>query len=79
MSNEVLFEIKGSVAIITLNRPNRKNAINQALLSGLYKSIEKMASFILPPKCFTVFIVRILIAVILSRQSPVFSIAKLKF
>jgi enoyl-CoA hydratase/carnithine racemase len=41
MSNEVLFEIKGSVAIITLNRPNRKNAINQALLSGLYNSIEK--------------------------------------
>jgi len=42
MSNEVLFEIKGSVAIITLNRPNRKNAINQALLSGLYNSIEKI-------------------------------------
>ncbi len=42
MSNEVLFEIKGSVAIITLNRPNRKNAINQALLTGLYDCIEKI-------------------------------------
>jgi enoyl-CoA hydratase len=42
MSNEVLFEIKGSVATITLNRPNRKNAINQALLTGLYNCIEKI-------------------------------------
>lgn len=42
MSKEVLFEIKGSVAIITLNRPNRKNAINQALLTGLYNCIEKI-------------------------------------
>jgi len=43
MNDEVLFEIKGSVAIITLNRPNRKNAINQALLTGLYNNIEKIA------------------------------------
>jgi enoyl-CoA hydratase len=42
MNNEVLFEIKGSVAIITLNRPNRKNAINQALLTGLYNCVEKI-------------------------------------
>lgn len=40
MSAEVIFEINGSVAIITLNRPNRKNAINQALLTGLYNSID---------------------------------------
>ncbi len=43
MSGEVIFEITGSVAIITLNRPNRKNAINQALLTELYNSIEKVA------------------------------------
>jgi enoyl-CoA hydratase len=42
MSNEVLFEVKGSVATITLNRPERKNAINQALLIELYNSIEKI-------------------------------------
>jgi enoyl-CoA hydratase len=42
MSKEVLFEVKGSIAIITLNRPNRKNAINQALLTGLYNSVEKI-------------------------------------
>ncbi len=43
MENEVIFEIKGSIATITLNRPERKNAINQALLTGLYDSIEKIA------------------------------------
>ncbi len=43
MSNEVIFEIKGSVAVITLNRPNRKNAINQTLLTNLYSCIEKVA------------------------------------
>lgn len=43
MSNEVLFEVKGAVATITLNRPERKNAINQAMLTGLYNSIEKIS------------------------------------
>jgi len=43
MSTEVIFERKGSIAIITLNRPDRKNAINQALLTGLYNSLEKIA------------------------------------
>jgi enoyl-CoA hydratase len=43
MVSEVIFETKGPIAIITLNRPERKNAINQALLTGLYNSIEKMA------------------------------------
>lgn len=43
MGNEVIFEVKGAVATITLNRPERKNAINQALLIGLYNSIEKIA------------------------------------
>ncbi len=43
MSSEVIFETKGSVAIITLNRPDRKNAINQALLTELYNGIEKVA------------------------------------
>ncbi|MCP3901278.1 MAG: enoyl-CoA hydratase [Desulfobacteraceae bacterium] len=43
MGNEVLFKVKNSIATITLNRPERKNAINQALLTGLYDSIEKIA------------------------------------
>jgi len=43
MDNELIFEIKGPIAIITLNRPDRKNAINQALLTGLYNCVEKIA------------------------------------
>ena len=43
MSSEVIFNVMGSTAIITLNRPDRKNAINQALLTGLYDSIEEIA------------------------------------
>ncbi len=43
MCSEVLFDIKGPVAVITLNRPDRKNAINQALLTGLYNSIDRIA------------------------------------
>jgi enoyl-CoA hydratase len=43
MSNAVLFEVKENIAIITLNRPDRKNAINQALLKLLYDYVEKVA------------------------------------
>ncbi len=43
MGNEILFEVKNSIATITLNRSERKNAINQALLTGLYDCIEKIA------------------------------------
>ena len=32
MSNPILFEVENSIALITLNRPLRRNAINQALL-----------------------------------------------
>ncbi|MCP3944006.1 MAG: hypothetical protein GY710_21350 [Desulfobacteraceae bacterium] len=42
MNKEVLFDVKDSVATITLNRPNKKNAINQALLTGLYDCLEKI-------------------------------------
>jgi len=40
----VLFVKKGSIAIITLNRPERRNAINQDLLIHLYDAIENLAS-----------------------------------
>ncbi|MBU1170711.1 MAG: enoyl-CoA hydratase [Proteobacteria bacterium] len=44
MEQEVLFEIKDQVALITLNRPERRNAMNQALLSQLYDAVERVAS-----------------------------------
>jgi enoyl-CoA hydratase len=43
MENAVLLEIKDGIAFITLNRPERHNAINRALLTGLMDSIKKAA------------------------------------
>jgi enoyl-CoA hydratase len=40
MSNPVLYEVDGPLAIITLNRPERSNAINQKLLIGLYDALD---------------------------------------
>ena len=40
MSNSVLYEIDGRTALITLNRPDRRNAINQELLVGLYNALD---------------------------------------
>ena len=42
MNEPVLFEVEEKVAIITLNRPERKNAINQALLIKLYGYLEEV-------------------------------------
>jgi enoyl-CoA hydratase len=44
MQEPVLFTMENQIAIITLNRPERRNAINQALLVGLYNAIEKVGS-----------------------------------
>ena len=43
MEHPVLFALEDQTAIITLNRPERRNAINQALLAGLYDAIEQVA------------------------------------
>jgi len=40
----VLFSKEEHIAIITLNRPERRNAINQDLLIHLYNAIERLAS-----------------------------------
>lgn len=44
MGKEVLYEVSGSTALITLNRPEKRNAINRNLLAGLYDSLEKSAA-----------------------------------
>ena len=41
MDKAVLFEIKNSVATITLNRPDRYNAVNQALIDGIVNGLNK--------------------------------------
>ncbi|MDY6904770.1 MAG: enoyl-CoA hydratase [Thermodesulfobacteriota bacterium] len=44
MDEPVLFEVDQGVAVITLNRPERRNAINEALLRGLYEGIDRAAA-----------------------------------
>jgi enoyl-CoA hydratase len=46
MDKTVLFEKDNGVALITLNRPERRNAINQDLLVNLYNYIEEVAASI---------------------------------
>jgi enoyl-CoA hydratase len=43
VEKSVLFEVKDSVALITLNRPDRHNAICQDLLVNLYNYIDEVA------------------------------------
>lgn len=42
MSDEVLFEVDGVVAVITINRPGQRNAINRAVREGLYAAFARV-------------------------------------
>lgn len=44
MENEVLFSVENGVALITLNRPERRNSINRNLLVGLYNSLDEVSN-----------------------------------
>ena len=41
MGKAVLFEVDAGVALITLNRPERYNAVNQDLVDGISESLTK--------------------------------------
>ncbi|HOQ10916.1 MAG: 2,3-dehydroadipyl-CoA hydratase [Spirochaetes bacterium ADurb.Bin218] len=43
MEKAVLFEVRDEIAIITLNRPEKRNSINRELLAGLYDAIEEVS------------------------------------
>ena len=40
-SSVVLFTIEGSIARITLNRPEKRNALNEALISGIKAALQR--------------------------------------
>jgi len=42
MEQAVLFDVKDHIALITLNRPERRNSFNRALLAGLYDAIDEV-------------------------------------
>ena len=37
----VLYRVEGAVARLTLNRPQKRNALNEALIHGLKNSLQK--------------------------------------
>ena len=43
MALPVLFDVENQIALITLNRPERRNAINQELLIHLYNALETVS------------------------------------
>ena len=40
-SNTVLYQVDGAIARITLNRPEKRNALNEALVAGLKSSLRQ--------------------------------------
>lgn len=44
MTEPVLFETDGNIAVITLNRPDRRNAVNAALADGLSAALDRLES-----------------------------------
>jgi enoyl-CoA hydratase/carnithine racemase len=44
MGNEVLYEVSGQIAVITLNRPEKRNALNAAVRQGLWDAWRRFAA-----------------------------------
>jgi methylglutaconyl-CoA hydratase len=43
-TDQVLYSVEGSVGRITLNRPEKRNALNDALIAGLKENLRKAAA-----------------------------------
>ena len=37
MNNELLYEVNDGIAVITINRPERRNALNRAVREGFFE------------------------------------------
>ncbi len=44
MSDEVLISVDGHVATLTINRPERRNAINEGVVTGLTEGLARLAA-----------------------------------
>jgi enoyl-CoA hydratase len=44
MSDEILYEMKGEVAVITLNRPEKRNVVNAAMRDGVLAAWQRFDS-----------------------------------
>src|SRR6185369_11992252 len=44
MADQVLYSVDGAVARITLNRPEKRNALNEAVIAGIKDGLKKAAS-----------------------------------
>lgn len=42
MEDAVLFSLKGQVAVITMNRPQSLNSMNEALIDGLHAALTRV-------------------------------------
>ena len=45
MSDDLLVEVRERVMWLTINRPDRRNAINAAVLNGIRQALEEAVEF----------------------------------
>ena len=43
-NNTVLYQVEGAVARVTLNRPEKRNALNEAVITGVKNALEKASN-----------------------------------
>ncbi len=44
MNDLILYEVQGPTALLTLNRPDRRNALSRALIAALHEAIDRAAA-----------------------------------